>query len=367
MYIVIITSLLAILLTYLESRNWMKNGMKIGFLLITFLGTIHYDYGNDYMSYLYLFEEVTSYEFDISAILSGDYYRDPGWVLLCWLFKPIGGFFMMVSVLNIIQNIIVYRFIRDNVDKNWWWLSIIIYLFCTSFYLLSFSMMRQELVMIIFLGLWRFIKEKKWWIPLIVLYLCSFVHASSLVLIPFAFLGFVPVKNNKVVGIIFIVMLLMLWLFKDVLSSVFEFVMMSSEEFMDYTDTYSKDENKGLKLGLGFIVNMIPFILSMIFLMSQSNRLQYHNKLLVALSAISFMVTPFAQIISLSNRLGMYFGIYSIGAIPLIYSKVNNRVIKYALMALFILITLYDYLKFFKSEVWMDKYTEFHTIFPQIF
>ena len=83
MYIVIFFSILAFLLTYLESKGKMKGGMKIGFILVTILGAIHYDYGNDYFSYLGNYEEITRYSFDLLGILAGEYYREPGWALLC--------------------------------------------------------------------------------------------------------------------------------------------------------------------------------------------------------------------------------------------------------------------------------------------
>lgn len=367
MYIVIITSLIALFLTYLDSCGRMRNGMKIGFILVTILGAIHYDYGNDYMPYLNLYNEVTSYQFSLANILNGLYYREPGWVLLCWLFKPIGGFYMMVAVLNIIQNYIVYKFIKSNVDSNWWWFAIFIYLFSTSFYLMSFSMMRQEFVMIVFLGLWKYIRERKWLIPTIVLLCCSFIHSSSIILLPFVFWGFIPSNGVKPLGVVYVILLLLLWFFRDVLDSIFEFFTMTDDSLMDYVDTYEDDANKVLKLGLGFIINMIPFVLSVLFILRKDKDSSNEMKKLVALSAISFMVAPFAQIIQLAGRIGIYFGIFSIGSVPLIYSKVKNNIMRYGLTSLYLFIVLFDYIRFFRSEVWADKYTEFNTIFPQIF
>lgn len=112
------------------------------------------------MSYYDIYKHVTAYQFDLSGIAAGDYFIEPGWVLLCWLFKHIGGFFKMVAVLNLIQNMLVYRTIKNYVEKKWWPLTVFIYLFSTSFYLLNFSMMRQGFVVCVFLGLWQLIKEK---------------------------------------------------------------------------------------------------------------------------------------------------------------------------------------------------------------
>ena len=112
MFVVIICSLIAILFTFLESRGTFPNGMKLGFVLVTILGVIHYDFGNDYMSYYSVYESIKDVPFDFELIMSGDLYREPGWVFLNYLFKPVGGFFMLVAVLSIIQNVIIYNFIN---------------------------------------------------------------------------------------------------------------------------------------------------------------------------------------------------------------------------------------------------------------
>lgn len=365
MYIVLICSLIALLFTYLETKGKMAGGMKAGFFLIAFLGVIHYDYGNDYMPYYDLFKQVTNYPFDLDAILAKDYYRDPGWVILCFLFKPIGGFFMMVAVLNIIQNCIVYKFIKKNVEKKWWVMAFFIYLFVTSYYLMSFSMMRQMLVVMVFLGMWPYIIERKWWIPLIVIYLCTYVHGSALVLLPFAFWGFIPIDKAKYIGVCYAVVLVSLWFFGDALNSVFQYAMSMDAEFSEYADRYGNDET-GLKLGFGFIINMIPFVLSVLFLLSKEDKYTANDKSLVALGAIAFLIIPFGQIIRLVSRISTYFGIFSIATLPLIYANIKNRMVRIGLVTLYVLITIYDYWLFFAEGVFVEKYTTFHTIFNQL-
>jgi hypothetical protein len=51
MYVLLFFSLFTILLTHLESKGQLKNGMAIGFVIMTILAVIRYDYGNDYMNY----------------------------------------------------------------------------------------------------------------------------------------------------------------------------------------------------------------------------------------------------------------------------------------------------------------------------
>lgn len=366
MFVVVLFSLMALLLTFLESKGLLKHGMKLGFLLVTILGAIHYDYGNDYMPYYGIYKDVVSYSFDFRGILEGDYYHEPGWALLCWLFKPIGGFFMLVAVLNIVQNVFVYNFIKNNVECSWWPMSVFIYLFNTGFFLMSFSMMRQFFVIAVFLGIWSLIKKRKWWIVMIVLYLCSYVHSSSVFLLPFAFWGFVPVNKGKIITFCYVSILLALWFFHNVLNGLFIYVLSFDDVFSDYADTYEKDGNNVFSVGIGFFINMIPFVLSVLYVLSKGQS-SAPLRQLVALNAIAFLVTPFAQIIQLMGRLGAYFNIYSLGAMPLVYANVRRVYMRNCLLLLYVLIMLYDYFMFFQSEIWAKKYATFHTIFSQIF
>ena len=121
-----------------------------------------------------------------------------------------------------------------------------------------------------------------------------------------------------------------------------------------------------MKLGLGFAMNIIPFILGMLFLWHADEGHSFAEKLVVSIALGSFVITPFASIIPLAGRLGMYFGVYQIIAMPLIYKNLKRKDIQWALLSLFVLMWAYDYLIFFKSPVWIEKFTTFKTIFPQI-
>lgn len=365
MYVVIFCSLIALILTFLESQRALKNGMKWGFIIVTILGMIHYNYGNDYMSYLDVYKHVTQYGFDLKGILNGDYYREPGWALLCWFFKPIGGFFMMVATLNLIQNIIIYDFIKNYVLKSWWPIAVFIYLFSTSLYLMSFSMMRQEFALIVFLGMWRFIEKRKFLIPLIGFWLLSFIHSSAIVLLPFSFWGFLPIKNGKLIGAIYALILLIIWFLQNILNDIFSYALTLDESFSEYAETYGTNKT-GINLGLGFAINMIPFILSILLLINKNNEYSISQKLLVSLGTITYLITPFSQIIPTVGRLGMYFSVYTIGSFPLIYSNIKNPVIRHLLLGICLFMIFYDYLIFFRNPTWVDHFTEFHTIFSQI-
>lgn len=359
MYIVIFISVLALFLTYLDIKKIIHNGLEAGFFLLTLLGVIHYDYGNDYMAYYHLYNSITSVPLSWDSLHEEFVYHEKGWVLLCHFFNNLGGFFIMVAVLNIIQNLIIYRFVKKNVSKDWWVMAVFIYTFTTSFYLLNFSMMRQGFVVCIFLGLWHLIENRKCFISLLVLYLCSFIHSSALFLLPFAFWGYLPVSNGKIYARILLCLYLLLWFLGSFLSSIFD-VFMNVEEFNNYNETYSVVENNAT-YGVGFILGIIPFFLVEYYLFKYNDTAT--NKRLVLLSSLSFVIMPFAQIVPLVGRVAIYFAIYRIASIPIVYNSVKKNDIKFIFIFLYVLLNVYTYWMFFNYGVFSKPYQKFHTIF----
>ena len=364
MYIVVFTSFLAILLTYLESKRKIVGGMKWGFIFLAFLGCIHYDYGNDYMAYYGIYNNVVRYPFDLGSVLSGDSFKEPGWAILCYLFENLGGFFMMVAVLNIIQNVLIYKTIKRYVEKKWWPISVLVYTCFSSLYLLSFSMMRQFLVMAIFFGIWPLIEKRKSVLAAFILLLCTTVHSSALVLLPFAFLGYVPIRRSKWWAWAFILFYLAIWFGGSFINEVFS-MFMGIEQFGEYGETYGDSTTK-VTFGVGFLINQIPFILSLYYLLNDSHQKSQSDKALICLSILSFIIIPFASIVPSVGRIGMYFATYQMIAIPRIYGEVKNVSLRYAVMFVLIFMTLYDYFYFFKSPVFYQKYDTFKTIFSEL-
>lgn len=363
MYTVIVVSIIALALTFLNSRGQLRGGMAYGFMLLTFLGAIHYDYGNDYMGYYDIYKDVNEHTFDLALIFSGEVFKEPGWALLCYLFKPLGGFFTMVAVLNVIQNTIVYRMIKREVERKWWPFALSIYLFNTSFYLLSFSMMRQALVMYVFLALWPLIKQRKIILTLLILLLCSTIHTSSIILVPFAFIGYLPVKKGRMLSLVLIILFFLVWWQRDVLNDVLK-VMSVMENVSKYEEVYA-DSDHTLTFGIGYLVGLIPLILSFFYIAKKRD--DEDATRLVVLSSVGYLLAPFSSIIPLISRLSYYFGMYSIIATYRIYSGLTNAYLKYVLLFLYFLMMLFGYYGFFQSPIFGEYYNKFDTIFSVLF
>lgn len=360
MIVVTFCSLIALLLTYMESIGRLRNGMKLGFMLVTFLGVIHYDYGNDYMAYYNLYNDIVNSQFSWNNLINGYIYKEPGWALINYMFKYLGGFFMMVAVLNIIQNAIYYKFIKNNVDRSWWTVAVFIYLFSTNFYLLNFSMMRQGLVIAIFVGLWDYIKVKQWMIAFVGLFCAYLIHSSALILLPFAFWGYLPFKNGKLTAIIFIIAFVALWINQDFMNDIFT-SMMVIEDIRDYADSYGK-RDVTVSYGLGFLIGLIPLCISICYFLLNKGK-DRKDRGLVALSSLGFIIVPFTQVIPLVDRVAMYFNVFCIGSIGITYYSIRSKILRYLLLALYILIMLYDYWLFFNEGVYSEHYMRFKSVF----
>ena len=246
--------------------------------------------------------------------------------------------------------------------RKLWWFGVFLYLFSTSFYLLNFSMLRQGLVVAVFLSLFQLIANRKWWIVAPILYLSSFVHASAFILIPFAFWGYLPLKNRKVIALIFVIVLTLLYISSELLNQIQVLAFESSDMFENY-EIYGEND-KRLQVGVGFILYLIPLIVSVFYLIRQP--LSDIEKMIVVFFLISAFFTPVSQKLALAGRVGFYFAVARVIAIPLAYKSIKNNMLRMALILLLLIVYMYDYYSFYNSDVFAPHYTTFNTIFSVI-
>lgn len=363
MWIVIIFSLLAILLSYLESSGQSKNGMRWGFIFLGAIVALHYDYGNDYMAYFDAYKVIA--QSSLYDVLNDNTmaYGETGWQLLNWLFSRLSvknGFFLMVALIALLQNYFCYQFIRREVPQTYWTFAVFVYVCNTSLYLLSFSMMRQSFVIFTFMAIWPLIRDRKWIPSLIILVGCSFIHRSSLILLPFAFWGFLPVKNGKLLGGFYAALFVALFVSKDLLNSIYQNVMLI-EQFDEYATTYDAGGVERT-FSIGRLLSYVPFVAIILYLILNKEA-DENLRRMVALAGIGAFVVPFSFIIPLLGRVGMYFMVYQIAALPLAFGSIKQPYRNMFFMVYFV-ISIYGLYQFFEpSSAYSVSYSTYHTIF----
>lgn len=360
-------NILAFLLTLLDSNKALKGGMKYGFILVTIIAAIRYDYGTDYMSYLKDFNRVGAYS--ISYIwenqeqlqYSDAVFKDLGSVILFRIFNPF-GFFFFAALISSLQGFIYYQFIKENVRRNYYWLAIFLYLFQFEFYLLPMSMIRQGFSIALFVWSWHFIRQRKIFLPIILALLAISIHKSAIIFIPFMVLSYFPIKNGRLTSILLVGVLIVIFSTPSLVHLLFENI--AGAELLEiYVKSY-EDEADGSMGIIRKVLAFIPFFLSINYIRHENVKPALRT--LIVLSTIGVLILPFTSIIALISRLCYYFNIFMIVAIPISLGVIKNNIIRYFFTLIICASTVYQYYDIFFHSVYTKSYLEYQTIFNML-
>ena len=322
------------------------------FALLAIVLGIRYGYGNDYFSYKYLFDKGIPEQGFIEDV-------EPGWLLLYYLFKPF-GYFALIFFLTCIEHIMLYDLIRRYVPAQYYWIAVFIYVFNPDYMLIGLSMMRQFLVQLIGLYAVGFAVKKQIVPFLALIILAFFIHKVAILLLPLFFLPYIrPLK-----WWMFIVVFAALYVVINSMSAIIEFSIESIQETgMKYADSYLNEDvlSDNNSLGIRYIYHY--FIYLLIFVLNV-NKLDSFDKSYSWMVVIGVFFLPFAQLFPMAIRTSWIYTIAEIISLPLLFSKERIPIIKYGILFIFVLITLWiDYRSFWWSEIYGRYYENYYTIF----
>lgn len=358
MIVLLTVSLLATFLTFLEGKGKLRNGMLYGFVILMVVISVRDHYGNDFENYLDWFNDILKSNAGPSKILSKDflYGRDNGWSFLYYLFSPF-SFNAFVAFTSIFSSMVFYHFIKNNVQKGRRWLAVFIYLFTFQIFVLDLSMMRHAFAISLFIIAYKYISNGKLLIPFLIILVAMTIHSSAIILFPFLFISKIRYKNNKILACILAsIYVLCIPLAKYSANILSQLSLISSLE--NFTETYVNHEQE-LSVGIGYIVMHIPFVLYIFYLWN--NLVSPKMGGAIVMSCIPFFLLAFKEIPML-DRLGYYFVVFSIIALPLVFSSIRMR-LRIPLLMAYILVTMHSYFNFFTSPIWSDKFLVYRTIF----
>lgn len=365
MNVLILISVLALFFTYLEYKGIVKNGMLIGFIILTAILGIRFEYGNDYISYAQKFYTYGHETFKFSDLTNGTI-SDPIWYMLNRLFYPL-GFETMVICLTVIANLTYYKLIRL-LPPNLWVFGLFIYLFTNSFMPMQLSMLRQALAMALIILATLAILNNKIITPSIFLVTASGIHSSAIICIPLILLLYLDfAKHKKIVIVSFLCLYTLFFVAHDflfeLLKSTLNYSMDSIDSLAKYDEKYlsgSKYEASAAKSWFGLILYLFPVAVNLFYVIKSKDEKMVKLSILYIFGAFVFLLD---QIVPMVGRLAWYFTIFSIVSLPLAFKNINNKLFRIGLITLFIAITLKEYYSFFYSLNWRDSYMIFQTIF----
>lgn len=366
-YIVTIVGLAAMAISAIPRERY-KYGLETAWLLIFVFLAIRYDFGNDYMSYMETFSWGVSFDDELGV------YRmaresEPGWQFLCKLFHPL-GFFTFVALLTAFECYAFYSVTKRYVPERYYWLAIFIFVFTPSIMLIGCSAMRQMLAIAIFANSIKYIERRKFFPYIISIFIASQFHTSAVILYPLYFLAFYSGQQrvfNGLMVVAYIILLSSSEYMRGVIESVATIA--GEEETVDYYLENAVFQQGGSGLGNIFKVIILSYIALTLHIRSSNARIPFF------LLIVGTFIVPFSTVVPMMGRLGYYFGVGGMVCYPIILKDDliggerglgTKRVSSAIVLALMILLTIFEYTSFFVSPVWIEKFSTYHTIFEAL-
>lgn len=347
----LVVGLCSVVFSMLNRKIRTTYGLKLSFVLIFIFHAIRYDYGNDYMKYLDDYIDIN--QFSLFDMNYGEYYYEPAWVFLCRLFKPF-GFFALVASMALFTSIVYYRFVKAYVHADYYYYSVLIYFFSPELMLIPLSAMRQSLAITIFVYSIQFVIKRNIAKYALCIAIASAFHISAIALLPVYFLAYLNWRIHLLSVVylfalyysFFVVPMLIYSGFNNLIGTVFE-------KYLRFEGTTV------INTGYGLI--FISFLLLIILIYERYQRQEI--SLLFKIAAISFFIIPASFPIPMLGRMGMYVQPVLIVVYPYVIMSMKNMLLKYSIMVSIIAFTLYKFFLFFQSDVWVNKYSTYTTVF----
>ncbi len=363
MLLVTFFAFFVVLLSMLTSLRIVKHGLEIAFIFVFLFSAIRYDFGADYMNYYTAYQDFVRYNDFGNFLTDHRSQQEPGWAILCLLSRPI-GFFGLVAIISLFVSLIYYKFIKTYIPLRWQWIVVYFYMIDPYCFLIQLSTIRQTLSTAIFICALSLFYDKKFIMSVLVVILAFSIHRSAFVLFPLIFIGFIPQNNGKQLSILALAAFFVLYFSVDVIFNWLLPFMMSNDTLSDYIQIYMQETSPNT-FGIGALLANIPFIILLLYvrrskIWRSSDR--HIWKLITLLALFYYLISPLSLLTGIIGRLSSYFLIFALASIPATYSMIKMALIRKSLLALHMLIILYQYILLFDDPDWVT-FNNYKTIF----
>lgn len=351
MYTFLFLGFIVLLLSFLNKYKNAEYGLLFSFVLIFIFSAIRYNFGNDYQSYLEIFNEINT---NINLSISGYSRYEFGWVLLNIFFGKI-SFEGLIIFTSLINCIFYFLFIKKYVSTNYYLFSIFLFYFDSNIFLIGLSAIRQSIAIIFILISINRIFYKYYLQFLISFFFAINFHFSSLILFPVIVIF--HLFNNKI-SIKHVAIILSFFaatfIFKDELKDHFFAI-----NLLFFENRYGAIDSDN---SMSFL-NFFAYLVVLFFLFISHNKLdkqfQYFCKLLI----FAIIIIPIDFILPLTGRLTFYFFPLTIILFPQILKSMNNSFYKISFTFTVICITTIRVINFFTSDTYSIGFGNYKTIF----
>lgn len=310
------------------------------FLLFLFLA-LRYDYGNDYMSYYYIHMSINE---GLKAWGEND-------ILFKYLNILIPNFYLLISITSLFYISTIYFLIRNTLEIKKYWFAILLLLINPYLFLMQLSSIRQTIAACFIVFSFYFATKRKYLYYIFFVLIATGFHKSAIVLLPVYFLLNESRVNRKTYVLIYVFLGFLLG------TSLLETIL---NEALYYFPSYLSFIEQGLHNSLRSLLISSFFFFLVTF---NINKLQGKEIIYGKIALIATIISLLTFKLSMISRIGMYFNIYLIIAIPLIFSRLKFKANAQILFVIMITIYLLRYVSFFSNPLWIPYYSTYRTIF----
>lgn len=341
-------NLLCVLLTFLARDYRFKICFPIAFILLSIFYGIRYDFGNDYWGYYRTFQEIPYLDMDGEI--------EPVWYLLLYVCQPI-GYFGFIFLLTCLDNLIVYGIIKQNVNRQWWWLATYVFLFTFNFFFLGLSMMRQYLAMLIcMMAVSNYLCRGEVVKYLLFIVLAGLIHYSAFIMLFCAiFVFFRPKANNILVMFSVVILFLIMTFSTDKISNSVQQILQL--EILEIYTKYS-DWDAGVKSLLKILFDTI-----MLLFLIWSYPNDKKRQVLYCISIVSFLILPFSYALVMLVRIMLYFSIFLVICYPMLFQYYSKKRFFMPLIFVYLFYTMYLTISSYFGETYGFYYRTYKSIF----
>jgi transmembrane protein EpsG len=347
MYSFLVLGFFVLLFSFLNKYKNGEWGLLVSFFLIFIFSAFRYNFGNDYFSYLEIYNEINT---NVKNSLSGYSRYEYGWVIINILLCK-SSFQSIIILTSLFICISYYFLIKKYVPSKFYFFAVFIFYFDPTIFLVGLSAIRQSIAIVFLIFSIDKLVYKKYFQAFLFSFLAFNFHYSSLILIPLLFL--INYFNNSVNLkwiIVYLSIYFSLYLYKDFLKEYLELI-----NLFFFENRYSSIESD---LSMNFS-NFIAYLIIIFFLIYSHNKLNDTNRLFVKLTLVGILIIPIDFILPLTGRLTYYFLTLSIFVFPSICSVFKSPVYKFIWSLIIVIVLLVRQFNFFNSETYSIGYSSY--------
>ena len=302
------------------------------FILMFIVAGFRYQVGYDFNSYERIYNNITLSNFRGNNL-------EIGFSLFVCLLKRIGfGFPVMMISIAMASLFIKYRVIKEY--SVYPFISMLVY-FSANFIIQDFGQIRQGLAIAFTLYSIKYIKEKKLYKYLIIIFMAIMFHYSAVLFLPMYWLSRINV-NKKVIATAFVVSGVFFVFSK---SGLLDYLVLKviDQPYITYKYVAYMSGEGGIGIfKLTFLSRLVIFALFYLLRDKIKENCECYNILAMAYLVSIFMYVAFNFNGALATRGALYFKIVEILIIPQIIYAVKDKIIMFNGLMILYLFTFKD-------------------------